>query len=187
MNRFWQWHFGRGLVNTGDDFGTQGEPPSHPELLDWLASEFRDSGWRMKRLHKLIVMSATYRQSSAARSGTLPARSVQHLACATKSPAFRGRNRPRCGPVGKRPAESRNWRQERATAATPEVAALSYAGSVKWVESSGVDRYRRGLYTWFQRTSPYPSLMSFDAPDSNLACTAPRTFEHAAASPDAVE
>ena len=66
-NRLWQWHFGRGLVSTGDDFGKEGEAPSHPELLDWLASEFRDSGWRLKHFHRLIVTSATYRQASIAR------------------------------------------------------------------------------------------------------------------------
>jgi hypothetical protein len=171
VNRFWQWHFGRGLVNTGDDFGTQGEPPSHPELLDWLASEFRDSGWRMKRLHKLIVTSATYRQSSVARSELyqrdpynvwlarqnrlrFEAEIVRDVALSAS-----GLLNPAIGGKSVRPPQP------------PEIAALSYAGSVKWVESTGADRYRRGLYTWFQRTSPYPSLMTFDAPDSNLSCT----------------
>jgi hypothetical protein len=171
VNRFWQWHFGRGLVNTVDDFGTQGERPSHPELLDWLASEFRDSGWRMKRLHKLIVMSATYRQSSAARPelyqrdpyNTWLARQnrlrfeaeiVRDVALAASGLLIR-----EVGGPSVRPPQP------------PEIAALSYAGSVKWIESTGADRYRRGLYTWFQRTSPYPTLMTFDAPDSNLTCT----------------
>jgi hypothetical protein len=171
VNRFWQWHFGRGLVNTADDFGTQGERPSHPELLDWLANEFRDSGWRMKRLHKLIVMSATYRQSSAARPelyqrdpyNTWLARQnrlrfeaeiVRDAALASSGLL----NREVGGPSVRPPQP-------------PEIAALSYAGSVKWIESKDEDRYRRGLYTWFQRTSPYPTLMTFDAPDSNLTCT----------------
>jgi hypothetical protein len=171
VNRFWQWHFGRGLVNTGDDFGTQGERPSHPELLDWLASEFRDSGWQMKRLHKLIVMSAAYRQSSTARPelyqpdpyNTWLARQnrlrfeaeiVRDAALAASGLLTRT-----VGGPSVRPPQP------------PEIAALSYAGSVKWIESKGPDRYRRGLYTWFQRTSPYPTLVTFDAPDSNLTCT----------------
>ncbi|HJS06259.1 MAG TPA: PSD1 and planctomycete cytochrome C domain-containing protein [Pirellulales bacterium] len=170
-NRFWQWHFGRGLVNTGDDFGTQGEPPSHAELLDWLASELRDSGWQIKPLHKLIVMSATYRQSSAARPelyerdpyNTWLARQnrlrfeaeIVRDAALAASGLLNGK----IGGASVRPPQP------------PEIAALSYAGSVRWVESKGPDRYRRGLYTWFQRTSPYPTLMTFDAPDSNLTCT----------------
>jgi mono/diheme cytochrome c family protein len=170
-NRFWQWHFGRGLVNTGDDFGTQGEPPSHPELLDWLASELRDSGWQMKRLHKLIVMSATYRQSSAARP-ELYQRDPYNTWLARQNRlrfeaeivrdaalAVSGLLNAEVGGASVRPPQP------------PEIAALSYAGSVRWVESKGPDRYRRGLYTWFQRTSPYPSLMTFDAADSNLTCT----------------
>jgi mono/diheme cytochrome c family protein len=171
VNRFWQWHFGRGLVNTGDDFGTQGEPPSHPELLDWLASEFRDSGWQMKRLHKLIVMSATYRQSSAARP-ELYQRDPYNTWLARQNRlrfeaeivrdaaiAVSGLLNAEVGGASVRPPQP------------PEIAALSYAGSVRWVESKGPDRYRRGLYTWFQRTSPYPTLMTFDAADSNLTCT----------------
>jgi hypothetical protein len=171
MNRLWQWHFGRGLVNTADDFGTQGERPSHPELLDWLASEFRDSGWRMKRLHKLIVMSATYRQSSAARAelyqrdpyNTSLARQnrlrFEAEAVRDAALAVSGLLNAEVGGASVRPPQP------------PEIAALSYAGSVRWVASTGPDRYRRALYTWFQRTSPYPTLMTFDAPDSNLTCT----------------
>ena len=67
VNRMWQEFFGRGIVRTSEDFGTQGEKPTHPELLDWLASEFRDTGWSMKRMHRLIVTSAAYRQSSKVR------------------------------------------------------------------------------------------------------------------------
>jgi hypothetical protein len=171
VNRLWQWHFGRGLVNTGDDFGTQGEPPSHPELLDWLASEFRDSGWQIKRLHKLIVMSATYRQSSAARPelyerdpyNTWVARQnrLRFEAEIVRDAALgvSGLLNAKVGGESVRPPQP------------PEIAALSYAGSVRWATSTGADRYRRGLYTWFQRTSPYPTLMTFDAPDSNLTCT----------------
>src|SRR5690348_13715210 len=66
VNRVWHWHFGQGLVRTPSDFGCNGDRPSHPELLDWLARDFMDGGWRLKRLHRLIVLSATYRQSSDA-------------------------------------------------------------------------------------------------------------------------
>jgi hypothetical protein len=170
-NRLWQWHFGRGIVSTGDDFGTQGERPSHPELLDWLASEFRDSGWRMKRLHKQIVMSATYRQSSVDRPelyqrdpyNTLLARQnrlrLEAEIVRDAALAASGLLNREVGGASVRPPQP------------PEIASLSYAGSVRWSESKGADRYRRGLYTWFQRTSPYPSLITFDAPDSNLTCT----------------
>ena len=171
VNRFWQWHFGRGLVNTGDDFGTQGDPPSHAELLGWLSAELRDSGWRVKQLHKLIVMSATYRQSSQARPelyqhdpyNTWLARQNRLRAEAElvrdSALAVSGLLVPTVGGKSVRPPQP------------PDIAALSYAGTVKWVDSVGPDRYRRGLYTWFQRTTPYPMLATFDAPDSNLACT----------------
>jgi hypothetical protein len=169
VNRYWQEFFGRGLVRTSEDLGTQGEKPSHPELLDWLAGRFIDSGWRVKALHKLIVTSATYRQASRARPDVdardadnallsrqsrlrLPAESVRDAALHVSEllyPAIGGRSVRPPIPAG--------------------VVDLSYGGSVKWPESGGKDRYRRGLYILFQRTVPYPMLMNFDAPDANLA------------------
>src|SRR5439155_14398249 len=170
VNWVWQKHFGRGLVATLEDFGTQGEKPSHPELLDWLASEFVRSGWDVKRLHRLIVTSATYRQSSAARPELrdrdslniwlarqnrlrLEAEAVRDVSLAAS-----GLLAPRIGGPSVRPPQPAG------------ISELTYANSAKWVESTGPDRYRRGLYTWFQRTSPHPTLMAFDAPDSNVCC-----------------
>lgn len=171
VNRIWQELFGRGLVFTSDDFGVQGETPSHPELLDWLAAEFRDQGWSMKRIIRRIVTSATYRQSSHARPELLerdpenellarqsrlrlPAELVRDSALAAS-----GLLDPRIGGPSVRPPQPKG------------IAELGYANSVKWEESEGRDRYRRGLYIHFQRTTPYPQLMTFDAPDSNVSCT----------------
>jgi hypothetical protein len=176
VNRFWQEFFGRGLVRTAEDFGTQGEKPSHPELLDWLAGRFIDSGWRVKPLHKLIVMSATYRQASLIRPGAaardpentllarqsrlrLPAESIRDAALSVSELLY-----PAIGGKSVRPPIPKG------------VVDLSYAGSVKWPESAGKDRYRRGLYILFQRTVPYPMLMNFDAPDANTpACRRARS------------
>ena len=169
VNRIWQEYFGRGLVRTADDFGKQGEKPTHPELLDWLAARFMDSGWRVKDLHRLIVTSATYRQSSASRPDVeardpdnallarqsrlrLPAESIRDSALAVSALLY-----PEIGGKSVRPPQPAG------------VAELAYAGSVKWNESQGRDRYRRGLYIHFQRTVPYPQLMNFDAPDANAS------------------
>ncbi|HEY2839341.1 MAG TPA: PSD1 and planctomycete cytochrome C domain-containing protein [Pirellulales bacterium] len=171
VNRVWQRYFGRGLVASSNDFGTQGDKPTHPELLDWLAREFIRQGWSQKQLHRLIVTSATYRQSSAARPelaerdayNTLLARQnrqrveaevVRDVALCASGLLNRAIGGPSVRPV------------------QPEgVADLGYSGSVKWPTSKGADRYRRGMYTFFQRTVPYPMLMTFDAPDSNTTCT----------------
>ncbi len=171
VNRMWQEFFGRGLVLTSEDFGTQGDRPSHPELLDFLASEFRDNGWSMKRIQKMIVMSATYRQSSKARPELdtkdpentllarqsrvrLPAELIRDQALAAS-----GLLNPAIGGRSIRPPQPKG------------VAELGYADSVKWKESTGPDKYRRGLYIHYQRTTPYPQLSNFDEPDSNVACT----------------
>ncbi|HUQ94257.1 MAG TPA: PSD1 and planctomycete cytochrome C domain-containing protein [Bryobacteraceae bacterium] len=169
VNRFWQEFFGSGLVRTPDNFGTQGEKPSHPELLDWLAASFMDNGWHMKALHKLMVTSATYRQSSAARPDIdardpgnmllarqvrlrLPAELIRDAALSVSDLLY-----PAVGGKSVRPPIPQG------------VVELSYGGSVKWPESTGRDRYRRGLYVLFQRTVPYPMLMNFDEPDASLA------------------
>lgn len=170
VNRMWQEFFGRGLVLTAEDFGTQGDPPTHPELLDWLASEFRDNGWSMKALQRKIVLSQTYQQSSHSRPELeardpentllarqsrlrLPAELIRDEALATSgllSAAIGGHSVRPPQPAG--------------------VAEMGYGGSVKWKESTGPDRYRRGLYIHYQRTTPYPFLSSFDAPEPQVAC-----------------
>ncbi len=172
VNRMWQELFGRGLVRTSEDFGTQGDRPTHPALLDWMASEFMDRGWSMKQMHKLIVTSAAYRQSSHARP-ELISRDPENTLIARQSrlrlPAELIRdealaaggllNLSQIGGKSIRPPQPKG------------VAELSYANSVKWPETKGPDRYRRGLYIHFQRTTPYPQLMNFDAPNSTLSCT----------------
>jgi hypothetical protein len=166
----WVWHkyFGRGLVATLEDFGTQGEKPWHPELLDFLATEIVRHRWSLKALHREIVTSATYRQSSRARPELaqrdplnvllsrqtrlrLEAETVRDLALTASGLLTRTLGGPSVRPPQ-----------------PPGISELTYANSARWVESTGPDRYRRGLYIWFQRTSPYPMLMTFDAPDSNV-------------------
>lgn len=168
VNRMWQEFFGRGLVRTSEDFGTQGEKPTHPALLDWLATEFMEGGWRIKRMHKLIVMSATYRQSSGARPDLkerdpgnmllarqnrlrLTAEQVRDAALQASGLLY-----PAIGGESIRPPQPES------------VSKLTY-GSAKWEENQGRERYRRGLYIHYQRTSPYPQLVNFDAPDTNVS------------------
>jgi hypothetical protein len=170
VNQVWHKYFGRGIVPSLDDFGTQGERPSHPELLDHMAGELMRRRWSLKELHRLIVTSATYRQASRVRPEVasrdpnnallarqarvrLEAEVIRDVMLASSGLLVRSVGGPSVRPV--QPAG---------------VSELTYAGSARWVESTGADRYRRGLYTWFQRTSPYPMLMTFDAPDSNLCC-----------------
>jgi mono/diheme cytochrome c family protein len=170
-NRIWQEFFGRGLVRTSEDFGTQGDRPSHPELLDWLATEFMERGWSVKQLHKTIVMSAAYRQSSKARKD-LETKDPENILLARQTrlrlPAellrdsalsVSGLLNPRIGGPSIRPPQPAG------------VAELGYANNVKWVETTGPERFRRGLYVHFQRTTPHPQLMNFDAPNSTVACS----------------
>jgi hypothetical protein len=171
VNRLWQHHFGQGLVRTPEDLGTQGEAPTHPELLDWLSTELTRRQWSLKAMHRLIVCSATYRQSSAfrpeladrdpsnqwlARQNRLRLEAeIIHDEALTAG----GLLTRRIGGPSVRPPQPDG------------VAEITFLGQERWVPSQGPDRYRRGLYTFFRRTSPYPSLMTFDAPDSSLACT----------------
>jgi mono/diheme cytochrome c family protein len=170
VNRIWQAYFGRGLVETDNDFGTQGSPPSHPELLDWLACELMDRGWSRKAIHRLIVESATYRQASRVRD-----------ACQAVDPDNR-----------------RLWRQARLRLEAELIrdAALASGGLLTrtvggpsvfppqpegvmdlgqmrrpWRADTGPGRYRRGLYTFFWRATPYAFLTAFDAPGGVQTCT----------------
>jgi hypothetical protein len=171
VNWVWSKYFGRGLVATPNDFGTQGEKPSHPELLDWLADEFRSPagcGWSLKKLHKLIVTSATYRQSSAGRPD-LADRDPLNVLLARQSRLRLEAEVVRDNALAASGLLTRTVGGPSVRPPQPTgISELTYAGSAKWVESTGPDRYKRGLYIWFQRTSPYPTLMTFDAPDSNV-------------------
>jgi hypothetical protein len=173
VNRLWKFAFGQGLVKTLEDFGAQGTAPSHPELLDWLAVEFVESGWNVKQLVKLMVCSATYRQSSAAtkeqrerdpgnvylaRQGRfrLDAEFVRDNALAVSGLL----NRKIGGPSVKPYQPEGYWQYLNFPVRT-------------YQNDHGPDLYRRGLYTYWQRTLPHPSLIAFDAP-SREECTADR-------------
>jgi mono/diheme cytochrome c family protein len=170
VNRVWQRYFGAGLVETENDFGTQGALPTHPELLDWLAVEFMERGWGLKALHRLIVTSATYRQSSRARADLaevdphnkllarqarlrLDAEVVRDNALAAAGLLSRKLGGPSVFP--------------------PQPEGIYQFTQVRrpWKTSTGADRYRRGVYTFFQRSAPHPALTVFDAPDATSTCT----------------
>lgn len=169
VNRIWQRLFGRGIVATPDDFGTRCEPPSHPELLDWLATEAIARGWSTKDLIRLVVNSSTYRQSSVVRPDVYELDPENHLlarqnryhveAEVTRDAylAASGLLYDAVGGPSVRPPQPAG------------IADLGYAGQVKWTDSPAPDKYRRGVYIFFQRTVPYPMLMAFDCPDANSA------------------
>jgi mono/diheme cytochrome c family protein len=171
VNRVWQAYFGTGLVATPEEFGTQGEVPSHPELLDWLAVDFMEKGWSLKHLHRLILSSRTYRQDSRVKPELL-ARDPDNRLLA-RGPRFRvegevirdiqlsvsGLLNPAVGGPSVMPPAPQFLFEPPA----------SYA-PFPWKEATGKDRYRRAVYTWRRRTTPYPFLQTFDTPEGNVAC-----------------
>ena len=167
INRMWQEFFGQGLVRTSGDFGHMGESPSHEDLLDWLAVDFREHGWRVKRMHKQIVTSATYRQSSQTRP-ELQTRDPENKLLARQASlritaeavrdctlAVSGLLATKIGGPSVRPPRP------------PSVVMRE----VKWEPSEGDDRYRRGLYTFVRRTNLFPQSETFDAPGGGETCT----------------
>jgi len=180
VNHLWAQLFGQGLVKTVADFGVRGEAPSHPELLDYLAATFVKEGWSRKKLLRLILTSATYKQSSDPAQGEKGPRTVEALArLADHDPLnvlLWRQNRLRVqGEVVRDlylAAAGLLSRKVGGPSVFPpmakEVAELSYANNFKWATSEGEDRYRRGMYTFFKRTAPHPELMTFDCPDANL-------------------
>jgi hypothetical protein len=163
MNQIWQCYFGRGLVDTPEDFGTQGAKPSHPELLDWLASQFMEEGWDLKQMHRAIVTSSTYRQACASNPTKqqldpqnvllshgprfrLPAEFIRDIALTSS-----GLLNPKLGGPG-------------IFTPQPAGALIGAFGDPKWPTISGSDRFRRALYTHRKRAAPYAAFATFDAP-----------------------
>ena len=183
VNRAWQAFFGAGLVNTENDFGTQGDPPTHPELLDWLASEFMgqseisnlksqisNPAWSVKRLHRLIVTSATYRQASHLRP-ELRERDPSNKLLARQSRLRLEAELIRDVCLSASGLMTRHLGGPGVNPPQPEGIYIVTQQKKPWAESTGLDRYRRGMYTYYWRTSPYPMLPTFDAPDANGTCT----------------
>jgi hypothetical protein len=171
VNRIWQQYFGAGLVATPEDLGTRCEHPTHPELLDWLAREFWDNGMSLKHVHRLIVNSATYRQSSRltpklqeadpnnrllARAPRLrvEAETIRDIALSVAGLLNRKIGGPSVFPP------------------IPDgVLSLGYGRAMEWKTATGEDRYRRGMYTFWKRNVPYPALLVFDMPNGDFSCT----------------
>ncbi len=184
VNRVWQAEFGRGLVETDNDFGTQGSPPSHPELLDWLACELMDKGWSLKSIHRLIVTSAAYRQSSRVRAEgkridpdnrwlwrqsrlRLDAEIIRDTALQCSGLLTRRIGGPSVFP--------------------PQPEGVMSLGQMRreWKPESGPDRFRRGIYTFLWRATPFPFLTTFDAPGRRAVLHATATLEYPAPGIDA--
>ncbi|MBL8212979.1 MAG: DUF1549 domain-containing protein, partial [Bryobacterales bacterium] len=170
VNRFWQKYFGRGIVDTENDFGTMGDAPTHLELLDYLALEFMDKGWSQKALHKTIVMSAAYRQDSKGRAD---AKAVDPD---NKLLARQARLRLDAEIVRDSALVASGLFSAKMLGPSVYPPLPPGANSVtqvtrEWKTSTGADRYRRGVYTYFQRSAPHPGLILFDAPDATVTCT----------------
>ncbi len=171
VNRIWQQYFGEGLVSTPEDFGLRCDPPSNAGLLDWLAVEFMESGWSIKHMHRLIARSAVYRQSSRVTSEMLEKDPTNSLLA--RAPRLR--------------VEAETVRDIALTASgllsrkiggpsvyppIPDgVLSLGYGSAMPWPTATGEDRYRRGMYTFWKRNVPYPSLLVFDQPIGDFSCT----------------
>ena len=173
VNRYWERCFGIGLVKTSEDFGRQGEAPSHPELLDWLATEFVRTGWDVKAMQKLIVMSATYRQNAATDAVRLEKDFYNRLL--SRGPRFRmdaemirdhalavsGLMNPKVGGPSVYPLQVPNlWKE--IGFLRPEI------GMDEWPASEGPDLYRRAVYTFWRRVCTYPTFATFDAPSREV-------------------
>jgi hypothetical protein len=169
VNRVWQWHFGQGLVGTPNDFGTRGERPTHPELLDWLAADFVEHGWSLMHLHRRIVLSNTYRRTSRAESRT----------------TVFGLSIPHSAPVGFTPRRVEAevvWDSMRAVAGTldrrtfgppvfPPLDERELIGNYKkWPASPAAEANRRAIYVVARRSFRFPPLGAFDLPETTASC-----------------
>jgi hypothetical protein len=162
VNRAWEQFFGRGIVETSEDFGTQGSPPSHPELLDWLATEFMHQGWSQKAIHRMIVSSSTYRQASESTTVLMERDPYNRLLA--RGPRFRMEaEMVRDSVLAASGLLSAKIGGPSVFPPQPDgIWDIPYS-SEKWTPSDGEDRYRRGLYVFIRRSATYPSFMTFDA------------------------
>jgi uncharacterized membrane protein len=170
VNRIWEQYFGRGIVGTSEDFGTRGDLPTHPELLDWLATEFIRDKWSIKAIHRLIVTSATYQQQSSVSTQLVESDPYNKLLAR--------------GPRVRLDAEAiRDQSLVASNLLSPKIGGPSvfpyqpdgvwnvvYNGAT-WKTSTGGDQYRRGIYTFWRRSAPYPSFATFDATSREVTCT----------------
>ncbi|GAA3561766.1 DUF1553 domain-containing protein [Snuella lapsa] len=170
INRFWQHYFGQGLVKTSEDFGNQGEMPSHPELLDWLSIHFRASGWDVKALQKLIVMSNTYQQASKANESLFERDAENKLLARGPSMRLTGEmlrdNALACSGL-----LNKTIGGESVSPYQPE--GLWSVNNARYKQDTGENLYRRSLYTIWKRSVPHPTLATFDAPARDV-CTVRR-------------
>jgi hypothetical protein len=177
VNRAWAEFFGRGIVASEEDFGLEAEPATHPELLDWLASDFRDRQWSQKRVHRRIVESATYRQSSKHRAD-LAARDPNNLLLARASRTRLSAELIRDNALVVGGQLSAKMHGPPVYPPQPEgVWRVTGAVDNTYRTSEGDDAHRRGVYTVWRRSSPYPSFVNFDAPDRS-ACTVRRPLSN---------
>lgn len=175
VNRWWSLLFGRAIVETEEDFGTRGDEPTHPKLLDWLAVEFVQRGWSMKSLLRTIVTSATYRQSSNITENQRERDPYNKLY--SRGPRFR-MEAEMLRDSALAISGLLNYKIGGPSVFPPQPAGLwtMIYSNDQWVNSTGAERYRRGIYTFWRRTSPYPTFTTFDAPTRETACTRrPRT------------
>ena len=184
VNRILQNYFGQGLVATPEDFGTRCDKPSHPELLDWIAVEFRDGAklpttdhrppttWSMKAIHRLIVTSATYRQSSLIPPSALSVQPSENRLLA-RAPRFRV-DAETIRDIALSASGLLSLKIGGASVFPPipdGAMAVSFRSRTVWETSKGEDKYRRGMYTFWKRSVPYPSMSVFDAPNGDMSCT----------------
>jgi len=170
VNRQWAAMFGIGIVRTTGDFGSQGELPTHPELLDWLAVRLMDDGWSMKKLHRLIVTSATYRQSSRVTPQLFEQDPENRLLA--RGPRFRLEAELIRDDILRASGllSSKMYGPSVFPPQPPAITTEGTYGPMTWTVSQGEDRYRRSLYTFSKRTAPFASFITFDAPSGEVCC-----------------
>ncbi|HEX6961181.1 MAG TPA: DUF1553 domain-containing protein, partial [Lacipirellula sp.] len=171
VNRIWQGYFGTGLVSTSEDLGTQGDLPTHPELLDWLAVELMENDWSLKHIHRLIVSSATYQQSAAVTPELLERDPANELLA--RGPRYRvNAEMVRDIALAASGLLTEKIGGPSVYPPAPEflfVPPTSY-GPKTWHYDTGADKYRRAIYTFRYRSVPYPAFENFDAPNGNVSC-----------------